>query len=245
MAWKTPERFWTRANVEPAPEGWTIRLDARPLLTPAKTPLVVPSAPLAQAIAAEWDAVDGQVRPETLHFTRLANSALDRVAPRRDDVIDGLAAYGATDLLCYRAEAVSALAARQAEAWDPWLTWAAETLAAPLRITTGLAPVPQPQTSLASLRDAVAEADPFGLAALHELVAISGSLVLGLAVSRRALRAEAAWDLSRIDEAWQIERWGADDEAETAAALKRRDLLNAERLILLLGPVREPNSGED
>lgn len=244
MAWKTPDRFWTRATADAAHDGWTIRLDAKPLLTPAKTPLVVPSAPLAEAIAAEWDAIEGTIRPETLHFTRLANSALDRVAPRRDDVIDDLAAYGTTDLLCYRAEAVSDLAARQADAWDPWLTWAAETLAAPLRTTTGLTPVPQPDASRAALRRAVAETDSFTLAALHELVALSGSLVLGLAVARHALRAETAWALSRIDEAWQIERWGVDDDAEAAAALKRRDFLNAERMLLLLRPDAEPDPGD-
>lgn len=243
MAWKTPDRFWRRATVEPASDGWAVHLDAKPLRTPGKAPLVVPSAPLARAIAAEWDAIEDVIRPETLHFTRLSNSALDRVAPRREDVIADLAAYGTTDLLCYRAEAVSDLAARQAEAWDPWLTWAAETLAAPLRTTTGLAPVPQPEASLAALRSSVAENDSFTLAALHELVALSGSLVLGLAVSRQALRGDAAWDFSRIDEMWQVARWGADDEAEAATALKRRDFLNAERLILLLGAA--PGSGSD
>jgi chaperone required for assembly of F1-ATPase len=241
MAWRPPDRFWTRATVGPAPQGWSVRLDAKPLLTPGRTPLAVPSEPLARAIAAEWDAVEGAIRPETLHLTRLANTALDRVAPRRADVVADLSAYGETDLLCYRAEALSELAARQADAWDPWLTWAAETLAAPLRITTGLAPVPQPEASLAALRGAVAGADDFTLAALHELVAVTGSLVLGLAVARRALPAETAWSLSRVDETWQIERWGADEEAEAAAALRRRDLLNAERLIGLIGPAASPD----
>ena len=234
MAWKTPERFWAGAAVEPAPGGWSVLLDAKPLLTPARTPLVAPSEPLATAIAAEWDGVEGAIRPETLHLTRLANSALDRVAPRRDEVIDDIAAYGATDLLCYRAEALSALAARQADAWDPWLIWAADTLHAPLRTTTALAPAPQPGPSLAALRGAVARADAFTLAALHELVSISGSLVLGLAVAGNALPGEEAWSLSRVDETWQVESWGRDAEAEAAAALKRRDLLNAERLIRLL-----------
>ena len=242
MAWKTPDRFWTRASAEPVSDGWAVHLDAKPLLTPGKAPLVVPTAPLARAIAAEWDAIEGVILPETLHFTRFSNSALDRVTPRREHVIDDLAAYGTTDLLCYRAEAVSGLAGRQAEAWDPWLTWAAETLSAPLRTTTGLAPVPQPEASLAALRSAVADADSFVLAALHELVALSGSLVLGLAVRRRALQGESAWDHSRVDEMWQIERWGADDEAEAANGIKRRDFLNAERMIVLLGPTPERES---
>jgi chaperone required for assembly of F1-ATPase len=239
MAWKTPERFWTRASVEPEADGWAVRLDAKPLLTPARIPLVVPSEPFAQAIAAEWDAVEGAIRPETLHFTRLANSALDRVARRTAGVVDEIAAYGATDLLCYRAEALSPLAARQAEAWDPWLTWAADTLEAPLRTSSGLAPVRQPEASLAALRDAVARADSFTLAALHDLVSISGSLVLGLAVAHGALDGAAAWFLSRVDETWQAERWGVDDEAEAVAANRKRDFLNAERAAVL---VRMPQS---
>jgi chaperone required for assembly of F1-ATPase len=227
-------RFWHAAAVRPERGGYGVALDARALTTPAGVVLAVPTAALAQAIAAEWAAVEGEIRPERLPFTRAANAAIDRVSRQREAVVDAIAQYGGSDLLCYRAADPAALAARQAAGWDPWLQWAARTLRAPLIAVTGVMHEAQPAPSLAALRAAVAEQDAFGLTALHELVALSGSLVLGLAVARRALDAAVAWELSRIDETWQAEQWGLDAEAEAAAATRRADFLRARELLAML-----------
>ncbi len=225
-----PRRFWTRVAVEPEADGFAIRLDERSLRTPAQAPLRVPTRALAEAIAAEWRAIADVVRPEALPFTRAANVAIDRVAPAPGPVIDMLAAYGESDLICHRASAPEALRRRQAEAWDPLLYWSAEALGAPLLPVVGLMPQDQPPASLAALRAEVARHGAFGLVALHDLVTLSGSLVIGLAVALRARPPDEGWALSRIDEIWQAEAWGDDDEAAAAAALRATDFLRAARL---------------
>lgn len=233
MSGWTAKRFWKAAAAEPCEGGFTVRLDARPVKTPAKTPLVVPSLDLAHVIASEWDAQQGVIRPETMPATRAANSALDKVTPLFDAVVDEVAGYGGSDLLCYRAEGPIELVARQAEAWQPLLDWAEMEFDAPLVVTTGVIPVAQPQASLARLRAAVAAETAFGLAALHDLVAITGSLVVGLAIARGRVAGEHGFALSRIDEAWQIEQWGEDEEAAAAESMRRAALLDAERFYRL------------
>jgi chaperone required for assembly of F1-ATPase len=169
-------------------------------------------------------------------LTRTANSALDKVAPQKAEVAEMLAAYGETDLICYRAEGPETLARRQSEIWDPLLAWAAETLSAPLVATVGVIPVPQPEASVARLRDQVHALDPFALAAFHDLVAISGSLVIALAALKRQGTPESLWDASRIDETWQEELWGHDEEAAEMALNKRADFLQAMRFLGLVEP---------
>jgi chaperone required for assembly of F1-ATPase len=227
-AW-TAKRFWIAAIAEPCDGGFTVRLDARPVRTPAKQPLIVPTLALAQAIAAEWEAQAGAVDPATMPFTRWANSAIDKVARQFDAVVDIVAAYGASDLLCYRAPGPEALVARQAAAWDPVLHWSATSLAAPMRATAGVIPIAQDTASLAALTARVAAQTPFQLAAFHDLVALSGSLVLALAVTLRHLDAATGWSLSRIDESWQAELWGTDAEAAESAATKQAAFLLADR----------------
>ena len=234
MSWAPRRRFWTQAEVRPRDAGYGVVLDDRPLLTPARQTLVLPTRPLAEAIAAEWNAIEAEIRPEALPLTRASNSAADRVAPDPGPVIDAIAAYGGSDLLCYRAEEPLALVQRQSAAWNPWLEWSGRVLGAPLLAVVGVMHHPQPAESLARLRAHVAEGDAFALTALHDLVSISGSLVLGLAVSRGALAPEAAWDLSRIDEDWQAEQWGEDTEAAAQATRRRADFLRAEHLLQLL-----------
>ncbi len=232
----TPRRrFWTRSTVRPAAGGFGVALDTRPLRTPAGADLVVPTEALAGAVAAEWDAIERDIDPALLPLTRAANAAIDRITPARDAVIAAIASYGASDLVCYRADRPLALAERQAAAWDPWLIWSARCLGAPLVAVTGVMHEAQPAASLAALRAAVAAHDAFGLAGLNGLVALSGSLVLGLAVARAALAPETAWDLGRIDETWQAEHWGLDAEAEAAAAAARAEFLDSARLLALLG----------
>jgi chaperone required for assembly of F1-ATPase len=228
-------RFWKRVSVVPQDDGgYGVFLDAKPLTTPERRPLTVPTEALAEAIAAEWEAVEGEIRPEALPFTRAANSALDRVAADPEPVVEALAAYGDTDLVCYRASDPAELQAREAALWDPWLDWARRELGAPLMAVTGVMHQPQPPASIAALKQAVAGHDAFALTALHDLVALSGSLVLGLAISRGALGGETAWSLSRLDETWQAEQWGRDHEAELAASVKCAAFLRAETLLALL-----------
>lgn len=233
--WKA-KRFWTGAEALRGAEGWEVRLDGRPLQTPGKVPLILPTRPLAEAVAAEWHSVEGIVDPARMPLTRAANAALDKVAPRRAEVAAMLAAYGETDLLCHRAEGPAGLAARQAEAWDPLLAWAAEALEAPLDVTTGLLPVPQPAASLERLRGRIDALDPFQLTAFHDLVTLTGSLLLGFAAISGKGTADSLWKASRIDEDWQAETWGADPEAVLAAAAKRADFMQALRFLALLAP---------
>lgn len=233
-AWKA-KRFWKEASVEQVAGGFTVRLDARPVKTPAKTLLVVPTLALAAAIAAEWETQSGLVKPATMPFTRSANSALDKIVPQFDAVVDMLAAYGGTDLLCYRATGPEPLVERQAAAWDPLLDWSAQALGAPLIATAGVMHIAQDPRSLARLHDQVGAFSAFQLAAFHDLVAISGSLILGLAVTRGRLSAPEAWALSRVDEAWQIEQWGEDEEASASEAVREADFLQARRFYALCG----------
>jgi chaperone required for assembly of F1-ATPase len=188
--------------------------------TPAKNPLILPTRTLADLIAAEWDAQSGKVNPETMPMMRRANSALEKVAPNRAAVIDELAGYGASDLLCYRAESPAELAARQAAGWQPWLDWAARDLSAPLRVTAGIVHIDQPSESLNTLRQQVAQFDNFALAGLHDLVAISGSLILALAMAKGHLTAPQGFALSRIDEDYQAQLWGVDADAARLESAK-------------------------
>jgi chaperone required for assembly of F1-ATPase len=229
------KRFWTAASVVPVEGGFTVNLDARPVRTPLKSALVLPTPGLAEAVAAEWQAQVDKIDPEKMPFTRTANSAIDKVAAQMDEVAAMLAAYGDSDLLCYRAEAPPELVARQAAAWDPILDWAAETLGSPLSVTTGVVHVPQPPASLGRLHKRVRELTAFQLSAFHDLVALSGSLVLALAVTEGRLAAQTAWRLSRIDEDWQISLWGEDEEAAEVAAQKQAAFLQADRFFGLCG----------
>lgn len=232
--WKT-KRFWTEAVAEPCDGGFAVRLDARFVKTPLKAALIVPTLDMAQAIASEWDAQTGLVRPETMPVTRAANSAIDKIVPQFDEVAELLAAYGGSDLICYRATEPQALITRQAQAWDPMIAWAADTLQAPLIATAGVIHIAQDPASLARLTAQVFALDPFRLAGIHDLIAMSGSLVLALAVTHRRLTAKQAWALSRIDEHWQQELWGIDEEAAEYAALREAAFLQADRFYGLCG----------
>lgn len=234
MTWK-PKRFWQAATAEPVEGGFTVRLDGRPVKTPAKAPLLVPTLAMAQVLAAEWDAQQGELRPETMPASRAANSAIDKVAPQFAEVAEMIAAYGGTDLLCYRAEGPEPLVARQAAGWDPLLEWARQQYGTPLVATAGVIHIAQPPGSLAALSAVVHAQTPFQLAALHDLVAITGSLVLGLAVAAGRLTAQTAFDLSRIDEHWQIEQWGPDEEAQALESARHQALCDAARFYQLCG----------
>lgn len=227
--WKA-KRFWKETALTETDAGFGVALDGRPVRTPAKAALILPTRAMAEAVQAEWDAVEDQIDPRTMPFTRTANAAIDKVAVQKTEVADMIADYGGTDLLCYRADEPQELRARQDAAWDPLLDWAAETHGARLRVTSGVMHLAQPEEALAPLRKTVRECSPFQLAALHDLVALSGSLVIGLAVGPGQEAPEALWDVSRVDETWQEEQWGKDEEAQIQAALKRTAFLHAARV---------------
>lgn len=231
-----PKRFWTNATAVAAGDGFEVRLDDRPVRTPAKTPLVVPTEALAAAMAAEWDRQGERIEPATMPLTRLANSAVDTVRLHPDALVDQIAAYGESDLLCYRVEAPAELAARQAAAWDPLLAWARSRFGAALVQGVGVMFVPQPAPSLAALRAEVARHDHFGLAALHELTTLTGSLVIALAVVYRFRPDAELWAASRLDETWQAEQWGEDAEAAATATRKAEAFADAAQFYRLRLP---------
>ena len=216
-----PKRFWAKATVTDGDAGFGVALDGRPVRTPAKALLTVPTRAMAAAIAVEWDAQEKVVDPRTMPVTRGANAAIDKVTLQRAEVVEMLAEYGDSDLLCYRAAGPATLVAQQASAWDPMLDWAAEELGARLFVGEGVMHVAQQPEALAKLHVELEAFDVFALAAVHDLVSISGSLVLALAVTRDAVSVADAWQMSRIDEAWQIAQWGDDEEAAEAAEAKR------------------------
>lgn len=232
------KRFWKAASVEATGDGFAILLDGRAIRTPAKTGLVVPTRAMAEAIAEEWQAQEGKIDPMSMPLTRSANAAIDKVTGQFDEVADMLAAYGETDHLCYRATGPEALIARQAEAWDPLLQWVETRFDAPLKRVSGVVHMAQPEPSLARLRAEVHALDPFEMAAMHDLVCLSGSLLIGLAAIHGIRPIEELWQMSRIDEIWQEEQWGRDEEASDLAESKRRAFLHADRFYRLAQPER-------
>lgn len=225
--WKA-KRFWTSAQAVAVADGYGVHLDDRPLNTPGKLPLLMPTRAMAEAVAAEWDAQEDQIDPLSMPCTRSANSAVERVAPQHAEVAAMLSSYGETDLLCYRAERPAELTQRQAAGWDPVLEWAEHRFGARLNVGAGIVPVAQSRQATDQLAGAVAQIAPFPMTALHDLVTLSGSLILGLAVAEKHISAAKAWELSRIDEQWQLEQWGDDEEALAAAANKESQFLHAE-----------------
>jgi chaperone required for assembly of F1-ATPase len=228
------KRFWKEARAVGPGAGWTIHLDGRPLNTPAKRPFLVPAEGLVQAIAAEWNGAEDQFDPRAMPLTGLANAAIDRIAPDPEGFAGGLARYGESDLLCYRAETPPQLIDRQAKRWDPLLAWARLRYDVDFAVTAGIAPIEQPEATLAQLRHAVATLDPFRLAGLSSLVTIGGSLVAALAIVERAVTADEAWTALTLDDRWQLEQWGADEEAEAALAARYRDFVAAANFLTLL-----------
>lgn len=205
-------------------------LDARPVRTPAKAELVVPTEAFAEAIRAEWDAVEEVIDPTRMPYTRTANAAIDKVAVQHAEVADMIADYAGTDLLCYRADTPKELRARQDASWDPLLEWARSRYGANLTVTSGVMHLAQEEEALRPLRDRVHQSSPYELAALHDLVSLSGSLVIGLALTEQVQTPDALWEVSRLDETWQEEQWGKDEEATEQAEIKKRAFLHAARV---------------
>ena len=226
--WKN-KRFWEQVTVTESGDRFAVELDGRQVKTPAKTQLILPTRAMAEAIATEWRAQEEIVNPNTMPCTRSANAALDKVQTQHAEVSDMLADYGDSDLLCYRAETPRELVARQDEQWDPALDWAESALGVRLHKRQGLLHKRQEPEALEALRTKVHALTAFQLAAFHDLVSMSGSLILGFAAAADWRGADEIWTLSRLDELWQEEQWGPDDEAQTEAEIKRQAFLHAKR----------------
>jgi chaperone required for assembly of F1-ATPase len=224
------KRVWKAVTIE----GGGIALDGKPVRTPGRVPLALPTPALAEAVAEEWRAVSGDIDPRTMPLTGLANAAIDRIAPDPPAFAAGLAAYGESDLLYYRAELPEPLVERQAAAWDPLLEWARGRYDVHFETTTGVMHRAQPPATIARLADAVGALDAFRLAALSPIVTVSGSLVVALALVEGAADAETAWHAAQIDEAWQTEMWGDDDLATQARDAHRADFMAGARFLSLL-----------
>ncbi len=229
------KRFWREVSVVPEGDGHGIALDGRPVRTPGRVPLAVPGAALAAAIAAEWRAVGDTIDPRAMPLSGLANAAIDRIAPDPRAFAAGLAKYGESDLLCYRAADPPELARRQAMAWNPPLDWAEGRYGIQFEIAEGVMHRAQPAGTIAALGAAVAAHDAFRLAGLSPLVTVSGSLVLALALAEGAIDADKAWAAARVDDDWQVERWGEDELATQAAIAARADFDAGARFLALLG----------
>jgi len=222
------KRFYKTAEAAPHADGFAVTLDGRVARTPAKARIVVPSEPLAQALAAEWAAQGEILEPHAMPLTRLANSALDGVAQAMAETVAAVAAYAGSDLVCFRAEETPALSVRQAAAFDPVLAFVERRLGARFLLAGGIMPVSQPPAALAAVRKAVeAHADPFALTALADLTSLSGSVLIALAVSHGELEMEKAWAAAHVDEEFQIERWGRDAEAQARRDKRGQDFAAA------------------
>jgi chaperone required for assembly of F1-ATPase len=229
------KRFYKDVGVREEGGGFAVLLDGRAIKTPAGAVMLAPTRALGDAIAAEWRGQGEMLLPETMPLTKSLNTALDRVAVNRAAIIDDLAKYAGSDLLCYRAEAPAELARRQRQAWDPWLAWAAERLGVRLVVTTGLTHIAQSGDALARVRAAIEAHDVHRLVVVHSGVTITGSAVLGLAFAAGAIGAEEALGAAEVDVLYQAELWGGDAEAEKARAHRLADLKAAEAYLKLLG----------
>lgn len=224
---KEMKRFYRDVSVAEADGGFSISLDSRAVKTPGKRALVVPFRSLAEAIAAEWAAQEEVVRPALMPMTRLANSTIDVVVHRREDIAAESARYAATDLLCYRAEGPSELVRRQQEGWQPLLDWLDERYGVRLEVTRSILPLDQSAEALDAVRSVLQALSDFALAGVHSATAAAGSVVIGLALADRRLDAEAAFQLSQLDETFQIEQWGEDAEATRRRQALQEDLTAA------------------
>jgi chaperone required for assembly of F1-ATPase len=228
---KTRERFYKSASAaESAP--FAVLLDGRPVKTPARNALAAPTQPLAQAIAAEWDAQVEHIDPATMPLTRIANSIIDGVAPAPEPVAEDLAKYLGSDLLCYRAGTPDGLVHRQTEHWDPILDWARTTLGARFVLSEGIVFVTQPDNAIAAARAAI-PADAWRLGAAHVVTTLTGSALIALALTAGRIDVDAAWLASNVDEDWNMHMWGRDEMALVARAARFADLQAAGTVLAL------------
>jgi len=228
------KRFYKTVDTVPEGPSHVVRLDTRPVRTPARKPMALPTPALAEAVAAEWRAQGEEIVPATMPLTRLATTALDLMPARRQDAVAEAAGYAGTDLLCYRAADPESLVSRQHDTWQPWLDWAERHHEARLIVTRSIDPVPQPETALVALRHAVEQLDDWRLVGLHAAATLSGSVILALALETGEIDAHRLFETALLDELYEIERWGEEQQQRQRHANLRRELDAAERFLRLL-----------
>jgi chaperone required for assembly of F1-ATPase len=229
------KRFYTTAGITSAPDGFGIVLDDKPIRTPSGRPLLAPTREIAEAIAAEWAAQTDIINPMTMPLTRLANSVIEAVADRVEAVVDDVAKYFESDLLFYRAGHPDSLVEREARHWDPVVFWAAETLGAHFILAEGIMHVRQPDQAVAAARSAL-PVEPWRIAALHVVTTLTGSALLALALLRGRLEEDQVWSAAHVDEDWNSEQWGADEEVTARRAARLIDFKAAAWVLKVLGP---------
>jgi chaperone required for assembly of F1-ATPase len=229
------KRFYAKAGVVEAPGGFAITLDDKPIRAPSGRQVVVPVREIADAIVAEWEAQKETINPLTMPMTRFANSVVDAVVDRVDAVTEDIAKYLGSDLLFYRAGHPEGLVAREAEHWDPLLFWAADALGARFILAEGIVHVRQPDSAVAAARAAL-PTDPWSVAALHVVTTLTGSALLALALERGVLDSDQVWAAAYVDEDWNSEKWGVDEEVAARRAARLVDFNAAARILKALNP---------
>jgi chaperone required for assembly of F1-ATPase len=227
------KRFYKEVSIAPVEGGFVVLLDGKPVKTPARNVLALQNEKLASAIAAEWQAQETEVVATSMPLLRLANSVIDGVATNREAVIDAILRFGENDLLCYRAHQPPELAMRQREGWDPLLDWMRRQHGVQMTVAEGLTHIDQTPQALAGLRRALEPFDAFTLGGLHVAASITGSTVLALAGADGFISGARAFELSRIDETYQAEKWGQDAEAVKRATALAHELDKAMELMNL------------
>lgn len=224
------KRFYKTADIAPAPGGYAVMLDSRGVRTPAKRPLVAPQRAVAESLAAEWEAQAEVIDPATMPITRLANSIIDGVAERSEEVATDIAKYFGSDLLFYRAEHPEGLVSRQAQHWDPVLSWMADEFGARFVLAAGVMHVAQPEAAIAAARAALPR-DAWALGAVHVVTTVTGSALLALALARGRLDVPQVWAAANVDEDWNLDLWGRDDSVAARHAARLKDIEAAAKVL--------------
>lgn len=231
------KRFYKDVSLSDGPGGVELLLDGRKVKTPAGHVLELPKGPFAESVAEEWLAQGEEVRPETMPHTRLANTVIDGISERGDEVVASLAAYGQTDLICYEAEHPAALVESQQAVWHPVREKVSDILGAPIVATKGVTAIEQDAALAKKLEQELSALDPHVLAAVHEMTTLTGSVFLTLAVLKGVLHEDAAWDAAHVDESFQQEQWGKDEEAAARLEKRRLAFRTAAEALRLLGAI--------
>ncbi|MCR4267630.1 ATP12 family chaperone protein [Nitratireductor sp. ZSWI3] len=230
-----PKRFYKEVSVAAQEEGFAVLLDGRAVRTPGAARVALPRQAAAELIAAEYAAQGEEIDPATMPVTRLVNTAIDGVAEHAQAVLEDVLRYASSDLLCYRAPSPERLIALQAEAWDPVLDWAQQMIGAQFVLAEGVMHVEQPREAIAAVSSYLRQrSEPLRLAAIHVMTALTGSLLLALAVDAGAIPAEDAWKAAHVDEDWNAAQWGIDAEAAQRRAARERDMMGAAALLAAL-----------
>lgn len=227
-----PKKFYKEATVQATDDGFAIHLDGRPVKTPARNLLLLPTAQAAEIVASEFNAQEKEINPALMPATRLANTAIDGIAADPQAVLEDVLRFASSDMLFYRAGSPEGLVKRQTEQWDPVIDWAASDLGARFVLAEGVMHVEQPREALGAFSVHLSTlADPIVLAALHTMTSLTGSALLALAVAKQKLAAEEAWTIAHLDEDWTIEHWGSDSEASARRDVRKKEMMAAAEIL--------------